>query len=52
MEAWPLARAVAEQHIDHQLEEMKGRLEQMRWHNTSLEQENEKIRSRLCNQEK
>jgi myosin protein heavy chain len=47
MEASPLARAVAEQHVDHRLEEVKARLEQMRWHNTSLEQENAKLRSRL-----
>jgi chromosome segregation ATPase len=47
MEASPLARAVAEQHVDHRLEEVKARLEQMRWHNTSLEQENANLRSRL-----
>jgi chromosome segregation ATPase len=47
MEASPLARSVAEQHVDHRLEEVKERLEQMKWSYTSLEQDNAKLRSRL-----
>ena len=47
MESSPMVRSVQEQHVDHRLNEVKERLEQMSWRNTSLETENQTLRSRL-----